>query len=57
MMKICRECGSLMPEVYSFSPGGKRERYNECRRCHGRTRKNKLTDKEIEERFGYDGGK
>lgn len=51
-MKICRECGSLMPEVYSFSPGGKRERYNECRRCHGRTRKNKLTDKEIEERFG-----
>ena len=50
-MLICRDCGAVMAEVYSFSPG-KRERYNKCIRCLSQTRRNKFTDKEIEERFG-----
>jgi hypothetical protein len=40
-----------MNEVLSFS-SDKRTRYNKCNRCHNEMPKNKLTDKELEERFG-----
>jgi DNA-directed RNA polymerase subunit M/transcription elongation factor TFIIS len=52
-MRFCRSCGSVMNEVLSFS-NNKRERYNKCKICHNETPKNKLTDKELEERFGRD---
>lgn len=52
-MRFCRNCGSVMREVLSFS-SDKRLRYNECNRCHNETPKNKLTDKELDERFGKD---
>jgi DNA-directed RNA polymerase subunit M/transcription elongation factor TFIIS len=50
---FCKECGSLMNEVLSFS-ANKRTRYNTCMKCRNETPKNKLTDKEIDERFGRD---
>lgn len=52
-MRICRHCGTAMNEVLSFS-SNKRERYNTCNKCHNETPKNKLTDKELDERFGKD---
>lgn len=52
-MRFCRYCGSRMNEVLSFSED-KRERYNICKTCHNETPKNKLTDKELDERFGKD---
>ena len=51
-VKLCRTCGLPMSEWYSFSTGGKRERYYKCTQCRDQTRRNKLTDKEIEEKFG-----
>lgn len=52
-MRFCRHCSSAMSEVLSFS-NDKRERYNKCNRCHNETPKNKLTDKELDERFRKD---
>jgi hypothetical protein len=42
-----------MNEVLSFS-NEKRKRYDKCKRCHDETPKNKLTNKELDERFGKD---
>ena len=52
MKKICLKCGSKMNEVLSFSKDNKL-RYNMCPTCRNETLKNKLTDKEIKERFDY----
>lgn len=50
-MRFCRNCGSIMNEVLSFSKDNKLK-YNTCTKCHNETLKNKLTDKELNERFG-----
>lgn len=50
-MRFCRHCGSVMREVLRFS-SDRRERYNKCNKCYNETLKNKLTDKELDERFG-----
>jgi len=50
-MKFCTHCGSVMHEVLSFS-NDRNERYNKCNVCHNETPKNKLTEKELDERFG-----
>lgn len=49
-MRICKHCGSIMNEVLSLSKD-KRIRYNKCSKCHNETPINKLTDKELDERF------
>lgn len=53
-MIFCRNCGSIMSEILSFSKD-KRERYNKCNKCRNEKLKNKLTDKELDERYGKDG--